>query len=208
MYQLQETQTGAPSYKLMSPGINENVKLVDVTFDTLRQDGTGGNVIRFYFQDEEGAKFTHTQMEVTNLERLQESSRNAASAGRSWSSTPEQLHADLIRNTGEVLHHILSAFIPKERVAIGGKSWDDLGKNVIELIGNSYEGHKFKIKCVYDKQGKYLQFPSRPVQPFCLPQDSTQQLVVGYRDNITPAQPTNEAEISSNTNNSTAGDSW
>ena len=208
MYQLQETQTGAPSYKLMSPGINENVKIVDVTFDTLRQDGTGGNVIRFYFQDEEGAKFTHTQMEVTSLERLQESSGNATAAGRSWSSTPEQLHADLIRNTGEVLHHVLSAFIPKERVAIGGTSWNDLGKNVIDLIGNSYEGHKFKIKCVYDKQGKYLQFPSRPVQPFCLPQDSTQQLILGYRDNITAAQPTNEAEITSAPNNSTAGDSW
>ena len=67
---------------------------------------------------------------------------------------------------------------------------------------------KVFVKCVYDKQGKYLQFPSRPVQPFCLPQDSTQQLILGYRDNITAAQPTNEAEISSAPNNSTAGDSW
>ena len=94
MYKLVETQPNTSSYKLMDAGINENVSLVDVTFDTLRQDGTGGNVIRFYFQNEEGAKFTQTYMEVTSLDRLKESAKNAASSGRPWSSTPEQLHKD------------------------------------------------------------------------------------------------------------------
>ena len=91
MYKLVETQSNAPSYTLMKAGVNENVSLVDVTFDTLRKDGTGGNVIRFYFQDEDGAKFTQTYMEVTSLERLKESAKNAAQSGRPWSSTPEQL---------------------------------------------------------------------------------------------------------------------
>ena len=49
MYKLVETQSNAPSYTLMKAGVNENVSLVDVTFDTLRKDGTGGNCIRFYF---------------------------------------------------------------------------------------------------------------------------------------------------------------
>ena len=76
MYKLVETQSNAPSYTLMKAGVNENVSLVDVTFDTLRKDGTGGNCIRFYFQDEGGAKFTQTYMEVTSLERLKESAKN------------------------------------------------------------------------------------------------------------------------------------
>ncbi len=75
MYKLVETQSNAPSYTLMKAGVNENVSLVDVTFDTLRKDGTGGNCIRFYFQDEGGAKFTQTYMEVTSLERLKESAK-------------------------------------------------------------------------------------------------------------------------------------
>ena len=47
MYKLVETQSNAPSYTLMKAGVNENVSLVDVTFDTLRKDGTGGIVLDF-----------------------------------------------------------------------------------------------------------------------------------------------------------------
>jgi hypothetical protein len=208
MYKLVETQNNSPSYKLMDPGVNENVSLVDVTFDSLRKDGTGGNVIRFYFQDEEGAKFTQTYMEVTSVERLKESAKNAAQSGRPWSSTPEQLHSDLLRNVGESIYHILTAFIPKDKVTIGGSTWDELGKNVLDLVGRSYDGLKFKIKCVYDKQGKYLQFPNRPLQPFVLPQDSSVELMVGSRDNITPAQPTKEVEISQSALSKEDGDIW
>ena len=205
MYKLVET-TNSPGYQLMSAGVNESVSLVDVTFDSLRKDGTGGNVIRFYFQDEEGAKFTQTYMEVTSVERLKESAKNASQSGRPWSSTPEQLHSDLLRNVGESLYHILTAFIPKEKVSIGGSTWDELGKNVLGLVGRSYDGLKFKIKCVYDKQGKYLQFPNRPLQPFMLPKESAVNLTVGSRDNITPAQPTKEVEISSSEGKD--GDIW
>jgi len=207
MYKLVET-TNSPGYQLMSAGVNESVSLVDVTFDSLRKDGTGGNVIRFYFQDEEGAKFTQTYMEVTSVERLKESAKNASQSGRPWSSTPEQLHSDLLRNVGESLYHILTAFIPKEKVSIGGSTWDELGKNVLGLVGRSYDGLKFKIKCVYDKQGKYLQFPNRPLQPFMLPAESAVNLTVGSRDNITPAQPTKEAEISQSALSKKDGDIW
>ena len=207
MYKLVETQSNAPGYTLMKAGVNENVRLVDVTFDALRKDGTGGNCIRFYFQDEAGAKFTQTYMEVTSLERLKESAKNAAQSGRSWSSTPEQLHADLLRNVGESLYHKLSAFVPKEKVSIGGATWDELGKNVLNLVGNSYENLKFKIKCVYDKQGKYLQFPNRPLQPFMAPQDSDVQLTVSSRDNVTAAEPTPEASISTK-QSASSGDLW
>ena len=207
MYKLVETQPNTSTYKLMNAGINENVSLMDVTFDTLRQDGTGGNVIRFYFQDEEGAKFTQTYMEVTSLERLQESSKNAASSGRPWSSTPEQLHKDLIRNVGESLRHILSSFVPTDKLILSGDTWDKFGQNIVDLVGNSYEGLKFKVKCVYDKQGKYLQFPQRAIQPFILPQDSAQSLSISSRDNLQAAAPTSEAEIASS-ESSDSGDIW
>jgi len=207
MYKLVETQPNTSSYKLMDAGINENVSLVDVTFDTLRQDGTGGNVIRFYFQNEEGAKFTQTYMEVTSLERLKESAKNAASSGRPWSSTPEQLHKDLLRNVGESLRHILLSFIPESKLIMSGDTWDAFGKNIVDLVGNSYEGLKFKVKCVYDKQGKYLQFPQRPLQPFMLAQDSATELTISSRDNLQAAAPTNEAEIASS-DKSDDGDIW
>ena len=207
MYKLVETQPNTSSYKLMDAGINENVSLVDVTFDTLRQDGTGGNVIRFYFQNEEGAKFTQTYMEVTSLERLKESAKNAASSGRPWSSTPEQLHKDLLRNVGESLRHILLSFIPESKLIMSGDTWDAFGKNIVDLVGNSYEGLKFKVKCVYDKQGKYLQFPQRPLQPFMLAQDSATDLTISSRDNLQAAAPTNEAEIASS-DKSDDGDIW
>ena len=207
MYKLVETQPNTSSYKLMDAGINENVSLVDVTFDTLRQDGTGGNVIRFYFQNEEGAKFTQTYMEVTSLDRLKESAKNAASSGRPWSSTPEQLHKDLLRNVGESLRHILLSFIPESTLIMSGDTWDAFGKNIVDLVGNSYEGLKFKVKCVYDKQGKYLQFPQRPLQPFMLAQDSATELTISSRDNLQAAAPTNEAEIASS-DKSDDGDIW
>ena len=207
MYKLVETQPNTSTYKLMDAGINENVSLVDVTFDTLRQDGTGGNVIRFYFQNEEGAKFTQTYMEVTSLDRLKESAKNAASSGRPWSSTPEQLHKDLLRNVGESLRHILLSFIPESKLIMSGDTWDSFGKNIVDLVGNSYEGLKFKIKCVYDKQGKYLQFPQRPLQPFMLAQDSATELTISSRDNLQAAAPTNEAEIASS-DKSDDGDIW
>ena len=207
MYKLVETQPNTSTYKLMDAGINENVSLVDVTFDTLRQDGTGGNVIRFYFQNDEGAKFTQTYMEVTSLDRLKESAKNAASSGRPWSSTPEQLHKDLLRNVGESLRHILLAFIPENKLIMSGDTWDAFGKNIVDLVGNSYDGLKFKIKCVYDKQGKYLQFPQRPLQPFMLAQDSATELTISSRDNLQAAAPTNEAEIASS-DKSDDGDIW
>ena len=66
-------------------------------------------------------------MEVTSLERLK-SSKECSQSGRPWSSIPEQLHSDLLRNVGESLYHILSAFVPKDKVSIGGASWDELVK--------------------------------------------------------------------------------
>ena len=195
MYKLVETQDNASSFKMMKAGINEKVELVDVTFDSLRKDGTGGNVLRFYFQDEEGAKFTQTYMEVTSVERLQESAKNAAQSGRPWMTPPEALHKDLVRNVGESLRHILSAFVPEDKLSIAGSTWNELGKNVLDVVGRSYDGMKFKIKCVYDKQGKYLQFPNRPLRPFMLKQEDTTNLEISSRDNVTPAQPTSEAVI-------------
>ena len=88
-----------------------------------------------------------------------------------------------------------------------GATWDELGKNVIDLVGNSYEGLKFKIKCVYDKQGKYLQFPQRPLQPFILSQDSDVNLTISSRDNLSAAAPTSEAEITKESSDS-EGDLW
>ena len=146
-------------------------------------------------------------MEVTSLERLKESAKNAASSGRPWSSTPEQLHKDLLRNVGESLRHILLSFIPESKLIMSGDTWDAFGKNIVDLVGNSYEGLKFKVKCVYDKQGKYLQFPQRPLQPFMLAQDSATELTISSRDNLQAAAPTNEAEIASS-DKSDDGDIW
>ena len=90
---------------------------------------------------------------------------------------------------------------------MSGDTWDAFGKNIVDLVGNSYEGLKFKVKCVYDKQGKYLQFPQRPFQPFMLAQDSATELTISSRDNLQAAAPTNEAEIASS-DKSDDGDIW
>ena len=57
-YGFDESTNQSSGANIMAPGINENVKLVNVVYEPSKADGSGDLVLRFNFETLTGAKFS------------------------------------------------------------------------------------------------------------------------------------------------------
>lgn len=149
--------TGA---NIMAPGINENVKLVNVVYEPAKADGTGDLVLRFNFANKEGAKFSHVEWAID-----EERERNNA---RAWGKDVEQHVKDRYVAQSERIFHILSTFVPREvLIKSVGKtdSFTSFCNALIEALGTAHVNQLVRIKVILNKKD-YLTFPMRAIKPF------------------------------------------
>lgn len=166
------TETPAESAsKYFGPGIHENVLLSSVEFVSPKKDGTGDPQLIFTFTGKKGETFRHIEWEVG-----------------SNSLDPEKARTNLAKR----IKHILTKFMPEDKVILSGNSWAEFCKGIISLLGNQHVGKPVAIKLVYnDKDNlgftKYLGFIAT----------SASELSIGSKERVTKlaATPSTEEEI-------------
>ena len=169
MYNIDNTIESPKASGPMPAGISQNVRLLGVFFEALRQDGTGGNVLKFNFEDESGRKFRHTEFEV-DVERER---RNAAQ----WGKDPDKQVSNALMGLSGRIKHILSCFIPKDKVVITGNTWDEFGGNVVALLGDAYKGVDVRVKLILNNKD-YCMFPKQAFRPFIQRMDTPDTLAI------------------------------
>jgi len=169
MYNIDNTIESPKASGPMPAGINQDCRLLGVFFEALRQDGTGGNVIKFNFEDASGRKFRHTEFEV-DVERQRQQAKQ-------WGKDPEKQVRNALMGLSGRIKHILSCFIPKDKVVITGNTWDEFGGNVVALLGDAYKGVDVRLKLILNNKD-YTMFPKQAFRPFIQRMDTPDTLAI------------------------------
>jgi hypothetical protein len=141
----------------MDAGINENVELKEVAFEPAKQDGTGEKVLRFYFENDKGQKFSHVEFPIDPTVIKEQA--------RAWGVDPVKLTNERNKDLGSRVMHILSVYLPKEQLEFKADTWEEFCKGVVSILGNTHKGIPIRIKVFYNKKD-YLTFPSKTFRPF------------------------------------------
>jgi hypothetical protein len=185
----------------LGAGIHKGVKLLKISKEPSKKDGTGQTVLRFTFEKEvvvgEGVDkyyFIYTAFPI-NAEKIAEMNENKPNS--KW--TNEQAIGNEMKWFSNKIKHILGAFIPKDKLIFKitekdpEKAWDAFCDKVIELSGKAFEGISFDIKLIYDSKDRAI-FPRYAFNPFI--KNSTNSLVKLMIDpkfeRVEPLPPTEE----------------
>lgn len=187
MYNIDNAVAAPKSNAPIPAGITENVQLKSVYFEALKQDGTGGNVLKFNFEDAAGRNFRHTEWEV-DVERQRQMAKQ-------WGKDPDKQVANALMGLSGRIKHILSCFMPKDKVVISGNTWDEFGGNVVALLGDAYKGVDLRVKLILNGKD-YTSFPKQAFRPFVQRMDVPNTLVIDAKyERTTPKSSTpNELE--------------
>ena len=114
-----------------APGINANVELVSVKYESPRKDGTGDKALLFDFKGPNGE--THRHVEFAVGERATDPAKSAESLSKR-------------------VKHIVTKFIPEEEAVLTGNTFEEFCNGVIALLDGKTAGKKVAIKLLYDKK--------------------------------------------------------
>jgi len=183
------TGTGA---NIMAPGINENVKLVNVVYEPAKADGTGDMVLRFNFEDQTGGKFSHVEWSI-------DEERERANAV-AWRKDVEEHVKSRYVAQSERIFHILTTFVPREVLIKSVGKTDSFGafaEALIGALGNAHVGKLIRIKVILNKKD-YLTFPMRAIKPFIQLMNQPNKLSIDSKwERVERMEPTEESDMDS-----------
>lgn len=138
--------------KYLAAGIHENVKLVSIVREGAKKDGSGQQVLRFYF-DKLGYSFVHTEFPIDE-NKIKEMNSSNDKSKLSNEEAVKKAYTALSRNVS----HILGTFVPKDKIIFNikesnpDKAWAAFCDKVIEIAGKAYEGQLFRLGLVYNNK--------------------------------------------------------
>lgn len=166
--------------KLMNPGIGENNTLSKIAFENSKDDGTGQDVLRFFFLDTEGFQFNHTEFPI-------DPERTKAFAVE-YGNNPEDEVKKQFTQQANRIRHILAAFIAPEHLVLSAPSWEEYGKAVVELAADLYVGELFRLKVILNNKD-FISFPKNSISPFIENMKQTQKMRINPKyDRIVPRE--------------------
>jgi hypothetical protein len=187
-YGFDESTSQSSGANIMAPGINENVKLVNVVYEPAKSDGTGDLVLRFNFEDAGGAKFSHVEWAID-----EERERSNA---RQWGKDVEEHLKSRYVAQSERIFHILTTFVPREvLIKSVGKtdSFATFSQALISALGNNHIDKLIRIKVILNKKD-YLTFPMRAIKPFIQPMNEPNKLAIDPKwERVERMTPTDES---------------
>jgi len=134
----QQTQTTSAAF--IEVGVQENVAIKDIAIEDMKKDGTGGKVLRFHFENQDGETFTHTEFEPKE---------NAMGGSFKAKRDPKKQYEKDVQACMSRMKHLLAAFVPNEKIVVkDAKSWTDLLKKLVGIAGASYNDRLFRLKLV------------------------------------------------------------
>lgn len=171
-------ENNAVESKLMPAGINQNIKLKKVAFENAKEDGTGIEVLRFYWESADGDIFNHTEFPI-------DPERTRAFA-REYNNDPEEEVTKQFTQQGNRVRHILAAFLPAEKLVLSAPTWEEYCKAVVALTEDAYANELFRIKVIYNSKG-FLSFPKNSISPFVENMKAPQKMRINPKyDRTTP----------------------
>ena len=187
-YGFDESTSQSSGAKVMAPGINENVKLVNVVYEPAKSDGTGDLVLRFNFESQDGSKFSHVEWAID-----EDRERNNA---RQWGKDPEEHLKSRYVAQSERIFHILTVFVPREvLIKSVGKtdSFATFSNALVTALGTNHIDKLVRIKVILNKKD-YLTFPMRAIKPFIQPMNEPNKLAIDPKwERVERMTPTEEA---------------
>ena len=189
-YGFDESTNQSSGANIMAPGINENVKLVNVVYEPSKSDGSGDLVLRFNFETLTGAKFSHVEWAID-----EDRERNNA---RQWGKDPEEHLKSRYVAQSERIFHILTVFVPREvLIKSVGKtdSFASFSNALIAALATNHVDKLVRIKVILNKKD-YLTFPMRAIKPFIQSMEQPNNLVVDPKwERIERMTPTDEGSM-------------
>lgn len=184
MYSIDET-TKSSGTKQFAPGITENVKITGIVRENSKDDGSGTEVLRFYFEGPEGELFTHTEFPI-DADRLRE-------LAKGWNNAdPDKVVENAFKDLGARIKHILASFLPEEEIIVkDAKGWEDYCDKIVALAGKKYEGVLLRIKVVLNTKD-YNSFPKKALSRSYQNMEEKNLLRITRYDRIVPLQPNDE----------------
>lgn len=186
MYEItEETSSGSA---IMKPGINENVKIVDICRENSKNDGTGTEVLAFHFKDATGNTFTHKEFPIDEQREKEMAAK--------YNNDPAERVKQAFNDMGARIKHILSAFMPASEVLIkGAKGWEDYCDKVVALAGNTYQDQVFRIKVILNKKD-YNTFPKKTASPFVENMEEKSSMWINPKyDRVVPMAPASQDQF-------------
>jgi len=135
MYQIdQKTQSEGTSAKVFALGISEGAEMTNVSVETA---SNGNSFLKFSFTDKDGANLSHLEWPIDT-------------ANEGWE---KKMTSQMKR-----VKHIMTKFLPEDKVTINAQDFNGFCNQVIALLGNSYVGKKLRVKTVYS-YNNYVSIP-------------------------------------------------
>lgn len=147
-------------YTPMPAGTNENVILTRVAYEPFKNDGTGDNVLKFEFQDDQGRQFTHNEWEIVP-DRVKQNAK-------AWGQDYRELLEATMRDTTERIKHIMSCYMPLKEINVKGSNWTEFAQAVIDNLGDKFNDVPVRIKLILNNKD-YTRFPRRAINDFIQP---------------------------------------
>lgn len=147
-------------YTPMPAGTNENVILTRVAYEPFKNDGTGDNVLKFEFQDDQGRQFTHNEWEIVP-DRVKQNAK-------AWGQDYRELLEATMRDTTERIKHIMSCYMPLKEINVKGGNWTEFAQAVIDNLGDKFNDVPVRIKLILNNKD-YTRFPRRAINDFIQP---------------------------------------
>lgn len=170
-------------------GKYEGVKIVEISKEAVGQN----NIPTITFKIKVGDKIhTHREFPV-NRETI------AKNISKFRGKTVEEVvQAEGTRVTASIIH-IVSSFVPVDKLLFEVETWEEFIDKVIEIAGTSYETEEFRCKIVYDKKG-YAGFPKTTMSPWFQNMKTKDTIVINPKyDKMIPPAPTKEMELEADT---------
>lgn len=119
------------------PGVHENLKIVDVKYDTSKN---GNEYLAFYFENEKGDKVSNTEWPIKFNKSLDD-------------MTPDEKERALavLENQKSKVKQIVETYKPNFNIT--ASTFKEFAEKTVEFLGDSYKEKLVRVKVVYDKRG-------------------------------------------------------
>lgn len=170
----------------VSAGKHENVKITEILMEEVGDNKIPTLTFKLSFSD--GKTLTHREFPIN-----QESIAKNISKFRG-ATVQEIVERESIKLAASIIH-IMSAFVPQEKLIFEADSWKDYASKMVEIAGTAYESNLFRCKVVYTKKG-YLSFPKTTVSPWFQNMEEPDTITINPKyDKVVPPAPTAEAQL-------------
>lgn len=129
----------------IEPGIRENLELIKVSYGLTPNNS---EFLSFYFTNENGDKFSHTEWPVRLIKPFD-----------SMSDQEKQSYLNAIDSQKRKVGQIVTAFIPREKYSFVANTFKEFAENIIRILDERSKDAKVRAKIVYNNKN-FTTFPN------------------------------------------------